>query len=34
MTLEDILSYVRPDELIEVTPKAVRLRKGILIIVL
>lgn len=30
MTLEDILSYVRPDELIEVTPKAVRLRKAIL----
>lgn len=27
LTLEDALSYVWPDELIEITPKSVRLRK-------
>jgi len=30
MSLEEVLSYVRDDELIEVTPKNIRLRKAIL----
>ncbi len=30
MTLEEALEYINPDELVEVTPKAIRLRKRIL----
>ncbi len=30
LTLEDVIGYVAGDELIEVTPKSVRLRKQIL----
>ena len=27
MTLEDCISYINDDELVEITPKAIRLRK-------
>jgi GTP-binding protein len=27
MTLEDVIAYIQDDELVEVTPKAIRLRK-------
>ena len=30
LTLEDVIGYVAGDELIEVTPKSIRLRKQIL----
>ncbi len=30
MSLEEALEYINPDELVEVTPKAIRLRKRIL----
>jgi len=28
MSLEECISYINDDELVEVTPKAIRLRKG------
>jgi GTP-binding protein len=30
MALEQALAYIQDDELVEVTPKAIRLRKGVL----
>ena len=30
MTLEDCISYINDDELVEITPKSIRLRKMIL----
>jgi GTP-binding protein len=30
MSLEEALEFINPDELVEVTPKAIRLRKRIL----
>ncbi|MDE3176628.1 MAG: translational GTPase TypA, partial [Pseudomonadota bacterium] len=30
MTLEKALAYIQDDELVEVTPKSIRLRKGLL----
>ena len=30
MTLEEAIEFIAPDELIEVTPKSIRLRKTIL----
>lgn len=30
VTLEDSITYIREDEMVEVTPKAIRLRKKIL----
>ena len=30
VTLEDAITYIRPDEMVEVTPRAIRLRKKVL----